>query len=150
MEIVQVEELMKKPFSEVTKKECLTQRETIIRLGGMKEKFIKAAREEKNLKDIFQMVVVFENNEVEQAINTKYIERILDAREKVDFPIFDIRENKKREGYILKCKVENQLVGVRVEQVCEVMDVLLLEEFHKWKKTHLRESKNRLIFSLVE
>mgnify|MGYP001088534178 CR=1 FL=1 len=150
MEIIQVEELINKPFSEVAKKECLTQSETIVRLGGMKGKFIEAAKKEKILKDVFQIVVVFENDGVKQAINTKYIERILDVQAEMDFPIVDIRKNEKIKGFVLKCKVGNELLGVRVEEVCEVMDMLLLTEFHKWKKTHLRESKNRLIFSMIE
>jgi hypothetical protein len=150
MEIIQVEELMKKPFSLVTKKECLNQEETLIRLGGLKDKFLQVAKQEEQLKDVFQTVVVFENDGKKQAINAHRIERILDAKEKVKFPIVDIRKNKEREGFILKCEIKNHLMGVRVEQVCEVMDVLLLEDFHKWKKKHLRESKNRLIFSMIE
>jgi len=150
MKLIKVEELMEKPFSEITKKECLNEKETVRRLGGLKEKFIEVAKKEEKLKQIIQNVVVFENDGKKYAIDILKVQRIIPGKEGIPFKLIDIRKNKEMEGYIILYEVNEQIIGVKVECVDEVATVMLIEEFHQWKKTYLRESKNRLIFSMIE
>lgn len=150
MKIIQVEELMEKPFSEVTKKECLEEKETLNRLGGLREKFMQAVKKEEKLKEVIQTVLVFETDRQKYAINVNNVQRILRVVDETIARMIDIRKNKEVNGYIVLCEIEKQVIGLKVESVDQIMTVMLIEEFHKWKKTHLRESKNRLIFSLVE